>query len=210
MGDLPQNDGPQRRRTHVCEVGGWSRWPMPRSCSPPSKAWPRTLGRRGVAAAWGKLSVSDLSLQACEASGVLKAIRKVHPQLRGGDRPLAIWALKRIPSSKTFLSAQSKSFRLTQAAAQLMTGGIDPQSAFVTASQRAAGQRLAIRASLRHALQGEVDAPWRLPVLVCGSCGERLPHGARSERSVLLCDARFTAGRGEKDRLRQQKRQYGN
>jgi hypothetical protein len=160
-----------------------------------------------VAAAFGKLSVADLTLQACEGSSILKSVRTfldLHPRQRGADKKAAEWVLKRLPGDLDGLKAMAKSLRISHRKGQLHDGGDDPQSAAAVATAWCKQNPPELEASMWHAMLGEAPSPWQLPSAACETCGGFVGPSGRNRRN--LCESCKADARKVWDAERQRKR----
>ncbi len=152
-----------------------------------------------IAAKFGRVTVADLSLLACECYSLLGAGRKHGPRLRC-PRAFARWCLERLPSNRRSFAALSKSMRCRQAARQKMQpiAVSDHRSASRTTKAWLESNPRKLTRSVWSALQRRATVPWSLPAVVCRGCGSALCRRGRSG----LCDGCHSDRQRATDRKR--------
>ena len=170
----------------------------------------RRMHSSRFAAPYGKISLADMALQACEAhcarSVFGQAAKKENPRWRGAVAGME-WFLRRVPANRLALAKFSKSVRLKQYRQRRGAPDAceDPHSAAVVAQVWVSSEPAPLRWPLFGGPHGSADPPCALPSLVCERCDHRMQLGL-SGRPRTTCTTCTERSRRACDRERQRKR----
>jgi hypothetical protein len=171
----------------------------------------RRLHCSSAAAPYGKISLADVALQACEASCARsvfgEAAKKENPRWRGAAAGME-WFLRRVPANRPALAKFAKSVRLKQCRQRRGAPDSceDPHSAAVVARAWVSSEPAPLRWPLFGGPHGSADPPCALPPLVCERCGHRMPLGlaGRPFTTCITCTEQLRRARGSE--LRRKRR----
>ena len=162
----------------------------------------RRLHCSSIAAPYGKISLADMALQACEASCARsvfgEAAKKENPRWRGAAAGME-WFLRRVPANRQALAKFAKSARMKQYRQRRGAPDSceDPHSAAVVARVWVSSEPAPLRWPLFGGPHGSADPPCALPPLVCERCGHRMPLGlaGRPFTACVTCTGQLRRAR---------------